>query len=226
MGKNSYHIMDKVPRLEELKERFPTLRALIFDMDGTLFDTESFHTKAFLRIGEDFQIRPPLPLEEIHSLLVGKADHLVYEVVKKWSGFPESWSAEEFVRVKSNHLLDLLKSISPELYFPLELASLLKEAKAQGFKLALVTSSEKVITKELLGLANLWESFDLILTRDDCPHHKPHPWPYLHALKTLGLNSLDAVIFEDSAVGIEAAEAAGAHVVKVEWHPLFNINKV
>lgn len=218
--------MKKVPRLSELQERFPRLRALLFDMDGTLFDTESFHTKAFLRIGEEHKIRPPLPLKEIHSLLVGKADHLVYEVVKSWDGFPSGWSAEEFVRIKSNHLLDSLKSVSPDLYFPKSLSDLLKSAKSEGLKLGLVTSSEKVITTELLALAELTEIFDLILTRDDCPHHKPHPWPYLNALETLGVASDEAVIFEDSSVGLEAAQNACANVVKVDWHPLFDISKV
>jgi HAD superfamily hydrolase (TIGR01509 family) len=218
--------MDKVPRLEDLRKRFPSLKALIFDMDGTLFDTESFHTRAFLRIGEEFQIRPPLPLKEIHSLLVGKADHLVYEVVKSWVGFPSEWTADEFVRIKSNHLLESLKSVSPDHYFPQELAALLNDARSDGINLALVTSSEKIITQELLKLAKISEVFDLILTRDDCPHHKPHPWPYLSALKSLGLESLEAVIFEDSAVGLEAACAAGANVIKVDWHPNFDINKV
>lgn len=223
---NPYLVMDKIPRLQELQKRFPTLRALFFDMDGTLFDTESFHTKAFLRIGEEFQIRPPLPLKEIHSLLVGKADHLVYDVVKTWEGFPVSWSSEEFVRVKSSHLLESLKSVSPDLYYPQALASLLNEARKNDIKLALVTSSEKIITNELLELAELHETFDLILTRDDCPHHKPHPWPYQKALELLGIESNEAIIFEDSDVGLKAATAAGAHVVKVEWHPPFDINKV
>ncbi len=220
------YTMDRIPQLSELQERFPRLRALLFDMDGTLFDTEGFHTRAFLRIGEEYQIKPPLPLKEIHALLVGKADHLVYDVVKNWEGFPDHWSAEEFVRIKSNHLLDSLKSLSPDQYFPIALAALLREARNTGLRLALVTSSEKIITRELLELAKLSDIFDLILTRDDCPHHKPHPWPYLRALETLGVSPEDSVIFEDSAVGLEAARAAGAHVVKVEWHSNFDINKV
>lgn len=218
--------MNKIPRLPDLEERFPGLRALFFDMDGTLFDTEGFHTRAFLRIGEEWKIRPPLPLKEIHSLLVGKADHLVYEVVKSWEGFPREWGAEDFVRTKTNFLLESMKMISPEEYFPKALRELLEAARTAGLRLALVTSSEKIITTELLELAGLTPLFDLVLTRDDCPEHKPHPWPYLRALEVLGVRAGDAVIFEDSTVGLLAAEAAGANVVKVEWHAPFDISKV
>lgn len=226
MSKNSHQVMTKIPRLLDLQENFPRLRALLFDMDGTLFDTESFHTRAFLRIGKEYDIRPPLPLKEIHSLLVGKADHLVYEVVKTWENFPSDWSADVFVQKKTNHLLDSLKSLSPEHYFSRDLALLLQEARKSRLKLALVTSSERIITQELLNHTNLLSSFDLILTRDDCPHHKPHPWPYLKALSELAVSAEESVIFEDSGVGLEAAKASGAHVVKVEWHPSFDINKV
>lgn len=195
-------------------------------MDGTLFDTERFHTQAFLKIGQDFKITPPGSLTEVHQLLVGKADHLVFEVVRNWRGFPKEWSARDFVNIKTSNLLALLKGIPAEQFFPDQLRSLLSEAKLEGFFLALVTSSEKVITQEMLKISGLDQTFNLVLTRDDCPEHKPHPWPYLKALEISGIAATQTVIFEDSQVGLSAALASGAQVVKVEWHPEFEISKV
>lgn len=215
-----------IPTLSTLREGFPGIRGLLFDMDGTLFDTERFHTRAFMEMGKDHRITPPHPLPMVHEMLVGKADHLIYEVIKEWPGFPRHWSAQNFVETKTNKLLDLISSVSPDAYFPAELRSLLHEARQDGIYLAVVTSSEKVITEKLLDIAGITSLFQLVLTRDDCPHHKPDPWPYRKALEVAGLHPHEAIIFEDSQVGITAARASGAHVVKVEWHPEFDINKV
>jgi beta-phosphoglucomutase len=214
----------QIPTLDALKNRFPGLKALFFDMDGTLFDTERFHTQAFLKIGKDFKITPPHSLTEIHKMLVGKADHLVFDVVRTWPNFPGHWTAEEFVTAKTQNLLELLQQVPPESFFPADLRNLLREAKNQKIFVALVTSSEKIITHRLLKMAKVENLFDLLVTRDDSPHHKPDPWPYLHALKNSQTLPEETVIFEDSEVGLTSAIESGCHVIKVEWHGDFNIN--
>ena len=210
--------MNKIPHLSDLTAGFPGIRGLFFDMDGTLFNTEPHHAKAFIEIGIEYQIRPPFSEDVIHELLVGKADHLVYEIVKSWQGFPAHWSVDEFVKSKNNYLLKILENSEPESFFPNSLLTLLEDAKRADFFLALVTSSEKVITERLLEIAKIQNIFDIKLTRDDCPKHKPDPWPYLEAKKLSGLDSHQILIFEDSHVGLAAATASGSHVIKVEWH--------
>jgi HAD superfamily hydrolase (TIGR01509 family) len=84
--------------------------------------------------------------------------------------------------------------------------------------MALVTSSEKVVTDELLKISGLDHFFHLILTRDDCPKHKPDPWPYLKAVELSKLQQHQIIIFEDSTVGLEAAISSAHHVIKVEWY--------
>lgn len=210
--------MTKIPALSELRAAFPTLKALFFDMDGTLLDSERYHTQAFLKIGRDFNIVPPHSPEVIHGLLVGRADHLVYEVVKHWPGFPKDWSARDFVAEKNRNLLSILRQIPRESFLPPEIVTLLKEAKDE-LSLSLVTSSEKVVTEELLRIGDIRELFSLVITRDDCPKHKPDPWPYQRALELTGMAPQDVVIFEDSEVGISAAQGSGAHVIRADWHP-------
>jgi HAD superfamily hydrolase (TIGR01509 family) len=212
-------ILTAVPTLAHLKATYPTLKALFFDMDGTLLDSEKYHTQAFLKIGKDHKIVPPHSPEVIHSLLVGRADHLVYEVVKHWPGFPAHWTARDFVDEKNKNLLSILKNVPVEAFLPKAIVSLLLEAKNTGMTLALVTSSEKVVTEELLRLGNVREFFSLVITRDDCPKHKPDPYPYLKALEHTKHEASEVLIFEDSEVGIEAAKGSGAHVMRADWHP-------
>ena len=186
-------------------------------MDGSLFNTEAYHAEALLMIGHQHNIRPPHDPQAVHDLMMGKADYLVFEIVKSWEGFPPEWTVKDFVDEKNNNLLNLLMKVSPEAFFPKETLEMLKIAKAQDLYLALVTSSEKVITEKLLKMAGVYEIFNLILTRDDCPKHKPDPWPYLKAMEISKMSADECLIFEDSNVGLAAATASGAHVVKVEW---------
>lgn len=211
--------LTEVPSLNALRKGYPDLKALFFDMDGTLLDSERYHTQAFLKIGKDYGVIPPHSPEVIHGLLVGRADHLVYEVVKHWQGFPKEWTARDFVNEKNKNLLGILKSIPREKFLPVEVVALLTEAKNAGLTIALVTSSEKVVTEELLRMGEIRDFFSLVLTRDDCPQHKPDPWPYRKALELTGVDPLEVMIFEDSEVGITAAQGSGAHVMRADWHP-------
>lgn len=208
----------KIPTLKELKAGFPGIKALFFDMDGTLFNSEPEHAEAFIQIGKDHNIKPPYSLKTVHELLVGKADHLVFEIIKSWENFPSEWTARDFVEAKNKNLLTILETSHPSSFFSPLVFQLLNEAKAENFFVALVTSSEKVVTKRLLEIAGLKNFFDLELTRDDCPRHKPDPWPYVEARRISGKENHEILIFEDSSVGLAAATATGAHVIKVEWY--------
>lgn len=207
-----------VPSLNELKSGFPNLKALFFDMDGTLFNTEGHHAQALEQIGAEFQIRPPHSPEVIHGMLVGKADHLVFEIIKDWEGFPKDWTVKEFIERKNKNLLTILDKADPHSYIDPGILKLLNDAQNEDLYLALVTSSEKVITEELLKLTKLRDYFKQVLTRDDCPRHKPDPWPYFKAMEVAGIDHIESIIFEDSHVGLEAATLSGAHVIKAEWY--------
>lgn len=207
-----------VPNLLELKSGFPALKGLFFDMDGTLFDTEAIHADAMLMMAAKYQIRAPFSPAEVHALMMGKADHFVFEIIKYWEGVPGHWTSKDFVDEKNINIIELLKSKPSEGWFSPNVLDLLNEARKANLFMALVTSSEKLVTEELLKITNLGRFFNLVLTRDDCPKHKPDPWPYLEALKICQFDKSEVVIFEDSAVGLEAATNTGCHVGKVEWY--------
>jgi HAD superfamily hydrolase (TIGR01509 family) len=206
------------PELRLIRSHYPQVTTLLFDMDGTLFDTEIYHTRALEMIGEEFRIIPPYGPEKLHQELIGRADELIYELVKNWPGFPSHWDVTSFIQQKNQRLLTLLSQLNGPSFFASELSDLLIHARKDKLQLGLVTSSEKLITHELLRLVGLESFFDLVLTRDDSQELKPSPWPYLRAMDDLNCHHNHTLIFEDSSVGLTAAMASGAHVIKAQWY--------
>lgn len=186
-------------------------------MDGTLFNSEIFHTKALVEIGHKFKVIPPFGPEEVHMMLMGKADHLIYDIVKEWEGFPQSLTLEEFIKLKNDSLEVQLSNSKADEFFPRELFNLLEEIKNSEFRIALVTSSERVVVESMLSITKIDHIFEHTLTRDETKYVKPNPWPYQNMLKTLGINAEEALVFEDSNVGMSSALAAHCLVAKVEW---------
>lgn len=118
---------------------------------------------------------------------------------------------EEFAHASKEHLREDLQehgaSADPGL------VAFLEELKQHAITCAIVSSSlrEKVDIKlEVLGIRHY---FSVIVTGRDVKEHKPHPEPYLYALKKLDLPPQDCVIFEDSITGVQAAQAAGCRVI-------------
>jgi beta-phosphoglucomutase len=218
MSEKKISIFKNVPSIDELIQLIPGLETILFDMDGTLFDTEKYHAEALFKLGSKLQINAPVSHQELYEIMVGKADHLLFEIIRHWQGFPSSWSCDQFVNAKNAQLLEILSLANPQQSFHPELRKLIHDAQKQKIKLGLVTSSEKVITLELIKIHQLQNSFQIILTRDDSLKVKPDPWPYLHAMEKLDVKNFNTIIFEDSAVGLKAASESGAHVIKVEWY--------
>lgn len=93
------------------------------------------------------------------------------------------------------------------------LVAFLEELKQHNIVCAIVSSGLREgldIKLEILGIR---QYFSAIVTSSDVKEHKPHPEPYLYALKRLALTPDDCIIFEDSLTGIQAAQAAGCKVI-------------
>lgn len=207
----------EIPSIDTLIELNPSVRAFIFDMDGTIFQSEPVHALALQTLAKDYKITPPIGPEEVHRLLVGKADHLVYDIIKDWPGFPSELSLEKFISTKNDILIGLIPQFKEQMLHP-SMELILNEAKKRNLPFALVTSSEKVVTYRMLNEIGIKNDFIFILTRDDCPLHKPHPWPYLKALQLLGLKDSEVIVFEDSQVGMEAALTAKCPTIQAAWY--------
>jgi HAD superfamily hydrolase (TIGR01509 family) len=188
-------------------ERRPA--AVLWDMDGTLVDTEPYWVAvetelveshggtwttehALNLVGNDLMdsaryIREhggvDLPPEEIVDLLLDGVVEHVERAVPWRPGAPE----------------------------------LLADLRASGVRCALVTMSyERFVAPVLAALPK--GSFDVVVTGDAVSRGKPHPEPYLHAARLLGVDPAQCLAIEDSNTGTRSAEAAGCLVVVVENH--------
>lgn len=204
-----------IPSLSQLLDLHPGTEAIFFDMDGTLCDSEHLHAQAMNQIAQEFSIIAPYPPEIVHQKLVGKADHFVFQEVKEWPGFPASLDAAAFRDLKNKNLLAILER--PQNLISIPMRQLLDTIIERKITLGLVTSSEKIITHKILQNSDIHHLFDFILTRDDCPAHKPDPWPYIKAIELAQKKPQQCIIFEDSQVGLTAAKGSGAHYFKVNW---------
>jgi HAD superfamily hydrolase (TIGR01509 family) len=205
------------PNLNELRRSQPHLRGVLFDMDGTLLMTEELHGDVLRDMAQDWKLRPPFPPHEVETRLKGMADRQVLELARDWEGFPAGMTEEKFIQDKNLRLLELIPKRELTSWCAPEMTQFLESARADGLILAVVTSSERIITDALLGAAKLRPFFDLVITLQDVLHAKPHPWPYLKAMQTLNLGPRETLIFEDSAPGMAAAKASGARVIGAQW---------
>ncbi|MDP8212654.1 MAG: HAD family phosphatase [Candidatus Zapsychrus exili] len=91
----------------------------------------------------------------------------------------------------------------------------LKDLKKQGFKLALVTGSAHSEIKKILP-ERIYNLFEVIVTGSDVKNGKPHPEPYLKAIKALKIKKTQAIVIENAPFGIKSAKTAGLKCYAIE----------
>jgi HAD superfamily hydrolase (TIGR01509 family) len=183
------------------------LRALIFDFDGMIVDTE---TPEFASWGSIFQAyRCELhPLEWVHGI----GTHGVLDphgLLEEKSGLTLD---RHEIRLRQIEVLEvMLRSVQP----CAGVVDLIAAAKRRGLKLAVASSSSRKWVLRWLDQFQLTGYFDVFKNRDDVESVKPDPALYLQALAELRVSAKEAVAFEDSLNGLRAARAAGIFTVVV-----------
>ncbi|PYE48699.1 HAD family hydrolase [Deinococcus yavapaiensis] len=179
-----------------------TVRAFIFDFDGTILDTE---THEFRRWEE---------LYREHGQVLALQDW--QQGVGTWGAF-DPWAAlelDEDTRRSAHDRLraDIFKAIAADDVRP-GIRRVLAEAREAGVRLAIASSSERAWIEPWLEQHGLQDVFEVLATRDDVARVKPDPELYSLALARLGLQPGEAVAVEDSFHGATAAHRAGLRVI-------------
>jgi HAD superfamily hydrolase (TIGR01509 family) len=187
--------------------RLSPFEAVIFDMDGTLLDTELvFRTIVFDVAGQlGYEMT-----DDVHLAMVGSSHETTNRLLVEAYGvsFPYSVFDEKCRTIMKERLADTVPVKKGALEF-------LRDLKARGIPTAVATSSRSPHAFGHLGRAELLSMFDTIVTRDDVTHPKPHPEPYLTAAARLGVAAPACVALEDSHSGVRAAHAAGMQTIMV-----------
>lgn len=178
---------------------------LIFDMDGTLLDTEPTHRKAWqeilLRYNMQFDVQAMVALNGAPTWCIAQAilehNHSPLD--------PHRIAAEKTALAKTM----LLDNVTP--------LPLVEVVKAWYGKrpLSVGTGSESTVAEALLNHLGLRRYFDAVVAADHVQHHKPAPDTFLRCAALMGVAPEKCVVFEDADFGVQAARSAGMDVVDV-----------
>jgi beta-phosphoglucomutase len=182
------------------------LKALIFDMDGTLVHSDPVHLQAFAEILEPEGIT--IDDELYRTAIIGHTNESIFASLLPHLPVEEHEVYAERKEAAFRRLALELK--------PLEgLIELLDWADGQGIRIALVTNAPLLNATHVLDILGITDRFQVKITIDQVERGKPDPLPYLTALERLGLSAKEAIAFEDSPSGMRAAKGAGLFSVGV-----------
>ncbi|MBE8949037.1 MAG: HAD family phosphatase [Quinella sp. 3Q1] len=182
-------------------------RGAIFDMDGTLFDTEKLYRRAWLDVAEEFGEEKNFDLPTaISGSNLGEAS---YRIIKRF--YPNIDAVAYLDRV----LVEVRAASEKNLELMAGVEEILDFFKAAGVKMAVASSAPVAVIEKNLTRANLRGYFEVFVGGDLVVNSKPAPDIFLLAAKELNLPSGDCYIFEDSFNGIRSAAAAGSVAVMI-----------
>lgn len=185
------------------------IKAIIFDMDGVIFDTERIYLESWSSVFKDYGYEFK---KEIYFSVMGKGRKRVKEIYIK--NFGENLPIEEMYQKKDEILMEKIykdKNLLKEGAF--EILTYLKE---NNIKIALATAAKRDRVLNHLENYKLYDFFEVITTGEDILKGKPNPEIFLETMKKLGFTSEEVIIVEDSEAGIEAAIAATKNVVHIK----------
>lgn len=189
-------------------------KAFIFDMDGTLINSEPVGPITFVQIAEKYGVSP---------------------IMSERASFMQSWKRigdyTDEKTLLTNFVVDHSLNLDPEHFLKEFFENYLKNlaeapalsgvsdflhtAKAKGYKMVIVSASKNSQIQTVLANHEWQEIFDYIVGEEDISKHKPDPEGYLKAIQHLKLPADECIIFEDSKNGVIAARKAGAYVVGI-----------
>jgi beta-phosphoglucomutase-like phosphatase (HAD superfamily) len=177
----------------------PRAQGLIFDIDGTISDTMPIHLIAYQQTASEygFEISP-----ELFYSMSGIPAYQTSVILKE--KFNKDFDPQEFADKKESNFLKNIHLANP-------IPPVIKIIEEYSGKLPMAcgTGGTRFYAMKTLELAGVRSHFEHVVTAEDVENHKPHPDTFLKAAKLIGVAPEFCQVFEDSKLGIQAAEAAG-----------------
>lgn len=196
--------MDSKPLSPQKKNE---IQAVIFDMDGLMFNTEDLYDQTGHQIMESFG---KTFTKELKLKIMGRTSRQACQMMVEYGELPIS--AEE-VMVRTELLFE--KLIPEQIRKMKGLDEVFGLAKSIGCPVGLATSSKKSLMKKKLAAFSMESEFDKILTGEDVQKGKPHPEIYQKICGQMNVFPENTVVFEDSFLGSTASAEAGSFTVAV-----------
>lgn len=205
------------------------IRAMIFDLDGTLVQTERLKAISYARAA--MELRPDAVTEdavltafrdvvglsrnEVATMLVERFG-LANAAAARMAEFGVATPWQAYIQLRLRHYEAILDDpdVLRRNQWPHNV-NLLHAARQAGCKVGLATMSYCPQVQRVLGILDLMDAFDFVASHDDVEHGKPAPEIYLLVARELGVSPQECLVIEDSPTGVKAALAAGMPVIAV-----------
>lgn len=181
----------------QLNDYVKNTKLFLFDLDGTLVLTDDIYYNVWKRILQNYNIE--LTDDIFKNYIQGNSDRSVLQSLMSWH---------------SNDLLNSISSIKDTLFLEnidkikiIEgMIDFLKGVKKLGHKIAIVTNCNRQVAEKIIKNIGINDIIDTLIIGGECVKTKPHPEPYLEAIKYFNSTSNCAIIFEDSKTGIQSGK--------------------
>lgn len=192
---------------------FGRKKAIIFDMDGVLVDSEKYYIKL---ITEMFTLKG-IKVDERNLYPIIGAD--MRQCLKYICKLIKKYGKEEVLEQEISEYLNNNRPNYKTLLFD-DVIDVLKNLTRKGYILALASSSSFKTIYKMLDETGLRVYFEIVVSGDELSKSKPDPMIYNYTVNRLGLKKEECIIIEDSKYGIEAGKCAGVHVIAINREEL------
>ena len=190
--------------------QFDRIRACLFDLDGTLIDSEGVWIEAQLAYLQRFGI--VVSREELEAIVIGHAWQDIFaEFDRRW--IRGRATKLEMEAETTAFFYDFIKSHDIVIYSSL---ALLRQLYSQGRRIGIVTGSTRERVEQFVDSMGLRGIVDVMIAEGDFHRGKPAPDGYLAAIEALGIPVNECLAFEDSQAGVSSAKAAGLFCVGLQ----------
>ena len=185
------------------------IRAVIFDMDGVIVDSEFVYNQYLLAFAKTKN--PAVTMEQINPM-VGLSRKDSWSVMAKAVSNGQTWEElrDEF------SALDVYSGVNYREIFRQEAMTAAVELKKRGYLVALASSTGPELIARIIEETGMRPFFDLVVSGKQFKQSKPNPEIYHYTAKTLGVPEEECFVIDDSTVGIEAAKRAGMTVAALK----------